>query len=290
MHVAVDRLRVDLEKENRGGMQPLGKDAVARLAERQGENGASDDPPVHEGHLPAPVAPPFARSGDPSMHAHSMALKGRNLDQFSKECLPVQIAESHGQILRGGQTEDLTVVPPADKGNPGMCDRQNLDLLQQICSLGLLAPEEFAAGGDVEKEVGHLDGGAGSIAGILHPVDLPASHLDQRPRLILPAARGEAEPGDTRDAGHGLAAESEGGDGGEVAAIADLAGGVTLEAEKRVGTIHPRSVVGHPDQARPAALELDRDAAGPGIDGVLHQFLDHGGWALDNLSGGHLAG
>ena len=65
---------------------------------------------------------------------------------------------------------------------------------------------------------------------------------------------------------------------------------MTLEAEKRVGTIHPRSVVGHPDQARPAALELDRDTAGAGIDGVLHQFLDHGGGALDNLSGGHLAG
>jgi hypothetical protein len=37
-------------------------------------------------------------------------------------------------------------------------------------------------------------------------------------------------------------------------------------------------------------MELHRDAAGPGIDGVLHEFLDHGSRALNHLTSSHLTG
>lgn len=65
---------------------------------------------------------------------------------------------------------------------------------------------------------------------------------------------------------------------------------MALEAKQGIGAVHSAPVVGYPDQADAALLELDGDPPGPRVDGVLDQFLDHRGGSLDHLPGGDLAG
>src|SRR5207249_10032992 len=47
-------------------------------------------------------------------------------------------------------------------------------------------------------------------------------------------------------------------------------------------------VVRHPDGTPPDLLDIHRHAGGPGVDGVLHQFLHDGGGPLDDFAGGDL--
>ena len=46
------------------------------------------------------------------------------------------------------------------------------------------------------------------------------------------------------------------------------------------------AIVGHPDEGHAALLDLYGNGGGPGIDGVFHQFLHHGGRTLHHLTGG----
>ena len=202
----------------------------------------------------------------------------------------MQITEPHGQILRGGQAEDLAFVTDAGEGDLRMGRGEDLQLLEKIRRLGLLTAQEFTACRDIEKQVGHLNARAGRLSRITDVGHLAADDLDQGPGLILSASGRQFESRDARDARHGFSPEAKRHDRGQVRAFADLARGMTFEAEQGVGAIHAAPVISHADQAGSAALELHRDALGTRIDGVLHQFLDHRGGALDHLPGSDLAG
>jgi hypothetical protein len=61
---------------------------------------------------------------------------------------------------------------------------------------------------------------------------------------------------------------------------------VTFEGEQGIVWVHTAAIVGHPDQAASAGDELDHDAAGIGVEAVLHQLLEHRGGTLDHLTRG----
>ena len=63
-----------------------------------------------------------------------------------------------------------------------------------------------------------------------------------------------------------------------------------LEAKQRVVTVHAGTVVGDADEAAATGLYVHGDACGPGVEGVLDQFLHHAGWTLHHLTGGYLVG
>ncbi len=64
-----------------------------------------------------------------------------------------------------------------------------------------------------------------------------------------------------------------------------------LSTERRgVAPGHPRSVVADEDARGAAVSELHLDAGGACVEGVLDEFLDHRGRAVDDLPGGHLLG
>ena len=49
---------------------------------------------------------------------------------------------------------------------------------------------------------------------------------------------------------------------------------------------HTAAVVGDADIGGAAGAELHRDVFGPGVKGVFHELLHHGGGALHHLAGG----
>src|SRR5689334_22166629 len=65
---------------------------------------------------------------------------------------------------------------------------------------------------------------------------------------------------------------------------------MTLKGEHSVVAYHAASVVGDLDQLLPARLDIDLDARGPGVEGVLKQLLDYRGRPLHHFAGGDLVG
>ena len=65
---------------------------------------------------------------------------------------------------------------------------------------------------------------------------------------------------------------------------------MALDTEQHVVAVHARAVVGHAQQAAAAALDLDIDAGGAGVQAVFDQFLDHRGGTLHHLAGSDLVG
>ncbi len=63
---------------------------------------------------------------------------------------------------------------------------------------------------------------------------------------------------------------------------------MTFEGEQSIVADHAMAVVGDADEFAAAGFDLDTDASGAGVNGVLKQFLDDGGRTLDDLAGGDL--
>src|SRR3984957_16291255 len=61
---------------------------------------------------------------------------------------------------------------------------------------------------------------------------------------------------------------------------------MAIHRESEIGRRHAAAVVGDADPPPPAAVGENVDPAGAGVDGVLHEFLDHARRTLDHLAGG----
>jgi hypothetical protein len=166
------------------------------------------------------------------------------------------------------------------------------EVMLDVRCLGLLGAEEFAAGGQVEEKLPHLDARAGGAAGGLDLGDLAATDEDPGALggIAFAFAGGEREPAHAGDAGQRLAAKAHGGNGRQVLGLPDLAGGVALQREQRVVAAHAQTVVRHADEAASAGLDLHGDARGLGVEGILDEFLDDAGGTFDDLTRRDLVG
>ena len=61
---------------------------------------------------------------------------------------------------------------------------------------------------------------------------------------------------------------------------------MTIDREREIAIGHAAAVVGDADPPPAAAIGEDVDPAGAGVDGVLHEFLDHARGTLDHFAGG----
>jgi hypothetical protein len=98
-------------------------------------------------------------------------------------------------------------------------------------------------------------------------------------------ARGDAEFCDRADRGQCFAAEPERADAQEIFVV-ELGGGVAIHRQRQVGGSHAAPVIGDADPPPAAAIGENVDPAGPGVDGVFNEFLDHARRAFDHLAGG----
>ena len=153
--------------------------------------------------------------------------------------------------------------------------------------------QEFAARGQVEKNLPHFDAGAGRAARGLDFEDFAAVDDDLRAfgriwpsrsrvvrvkRLTL-AMLGSASPRKPM-----VAME-----------LRSSARWILLVAwrsrqSRASSRLMPRAVIGDADQAASAGLDFDGDARGLGIEGIFDQFLDDAGGAFDHFAGGDLVG
>jgi hypothetical protein len=65
---------------------------------------------------------------------------------------------------------------------------------------------------------------------------------------------------------------------------------MAFEGEEGIVTVHTIAVVRDPDEPTAGSLHANCDTGGFGVEGVLRQFLDHRGGALDHLTGSNAVG
>ena len=97
--------------------------------------------------------------------------------------------------------------------------------------------------------------------------------------------RGDAEFCHRADRGQCFAAKPERADLQQVLVV-EFGGGVAIDRQRQVGRGHAAAIVGDADPPPAAAVSENVDPAGAGVDGVLHQFLDHARGPFDHLAGG----
>ena len=61
---------------------------------------------------------------------------------------------------------------------------------------------------------------------------------------------------------------------------------MAIHCQRQIAVRHAAAVVGDADPPPAAAIGEDVDPAGAGVDGVLHQLLDHARGTLDHFAGG----
>src|SRR5205085_831974 len=79
-------------------------------------------------------------------------------------------------------------------------------------------------------------------------------------------------------------------DRGEIVGPPNLARGVPFNRQPRVLRLHAFTVVLDPHLLLASELDVDAEATGSRVDGVLDELLDDRRWTLDDLACGDLIG
>ena len=279
--------RIHPERQDEAGLVPPGQVCSVAFVDGVHDRGVLHPTAVHEQILGRPGERRLQRAG---------------AEPFQTEPAGF-LPQTHGGIHQFRAIHLLHAIPQS--GNHGIVrhrmavvrqpevdvrKRQRLPLhhLADMPELRGGALEKLLTGGGVVEQVRHFDRGAGSRRRLPLLVQRAALEPDLRAHRGAGRDRDEPHLGHRRDAGQGFAAKAHGLDGEEVGLGADLARGMALERERRLLRRHALPVVRHPDGAPPGLLNVHRHASGPGVDGVLHQFLHHGGGPLDDFAGGDL--
>jgi hypothetical protein len=158
--------------------------------------------------------------------------------------------------------------------------------LHAVRELGGLALEELAPRRRREKQLAHLDAGAG---GARRGREFARAGLEPLSVRRVGGAAGDGELGHRGDRRQRFAAETHRGDLLQVVQRGDLARRVAAQRERQLGGGNAHTVVLDLDGADAAARQAYDDLGGAGVQRVVDQFPHHRGRPLDHLAGGDLA-
>ena len=287
---------VDIHRVEPGGQV---EDAAGKFAHhlligvgllQGGHHGAAFHiPAVDEEVLVAPGAPAAGGQGDKAGHRHILPrtlhrreAKGHVTAQHGVEGrlhLPV----AGGEQLLLAVPEELDAHLRVGQGHPlhhGEAGRP----------LGGVLFQELEPGGGVVEQVAHHHCGALGAAGLFPVHHRAPLQGEGGPQILLRRAGEQLDAGDGGDGRQSLPPEAQGADGLQIVLGAQFAGGVAEEGGLRLGGGDAAAVVGNPDEAHAAVLDLHGQGVRPGVDSVLHELLDHRRGPLHHLAGGDQIG
>ena len=237
---------------------------------------------VHEEELEVGAGARGLRRGQESAHRQAARLEG-DLQRPLRELLPQQARETARALHAPGRLEHLAGVVVERERDVGTGEGEPAHRVLDVPELGAGGAQELAPGRNVVEQVPHLHRGPGLQRRGLHRPARPALDAHPRAARCFPRPALQGEPRHRGDARQGLSAKPHAGDAVEVLQGRDLAGRVAGKRERQLAGGDAEPVVAHPDQARPARLELDGDLPRARVEGVLHQLLDDGRGALHDL-------
>ena len=283
--VDVDHGGVDFKGDEVGGVRTLRDEVGVRLLNREVEQTVTHVAMVDKHVLLAFPLGVFGL-GDETGDAHQFVVELHG-EKFVVEVLPENVDDALAHVGSGQQQDELAVIIVLE-GEIVVDECDAVKFLFDVCELHLVGLEEVSAGGHVEEEVFDGDGGAVGAGDGRMFLDVGTFDKDEGAHLVGGGLGFELHVRDGRDGGEGLTAEPLGADVEQVVGLAQLRGGVPLEAEARVVKRHAFAVVGHLDERFAGILDDELDLGCAGIHGVFEQLFDHGGGSLHDLSGRYL--
>ena len=253
---------------------------------QRGHHGAAlDVAAIDEKVLIAPAAPAAGGQGHVAGHGHAFAGAG-DLRKAQG-----QIPAQHGvhralQLAVPGGEQLLPPVPDELDGHLRVGQGQPLDVGEHGGPLGGVLFHEFQPGGGVVEQVPHHHGGAVGAAGLLLLQHDPGLQMEGGAQRRAGGLGQQVDAADGGDGGQSFAPEAQSADGLQIVLGGDLGGSVAEEGGGGLIGRNAAAVVRDPDEGHAAVLDLHGDGGGPGVDGVFHQLLHHGGRALHHLAGG----
>ena len=216
--------------------------------------------------------------------AHPAALGGHGDEPGRVRILPDR-ADAYRQIPPRGEVEDGPPVRLEDETGVQVGQRERVQHLGDGAGLDAGGAQEAGPHGGVEEEIAHVDGGAGAAGRFLDALHAARQHAQAASRGPVGGRGLDDHARHGGDRGKRLAPEAEGVDVAQVLGVADLAGGVAVQAHEKVLADHAATVVGDADAALAAPFDRHRHRAGTGVQRVLDQFLHDRGRPLDDFAG-----
>ena len=294
MDVDVHHRGVHLQVEHEDRVAAAEEHVAVGLAYRMGHEAVAHHPAVDEEVLLVGLGPGVGGQPDPAPEAQAGGLEIQ-VQGVLQERLPQQRGDASlaaGLVVPGTQLVEGLLVVAQDPADVVAGERLTAEGLLHVAELGFLGAQELAPRRGIEEEVAHRHRGAAGVGRRADP-GLHVAPLGHHPPAgggVVIGVGGKLQPRHRADRGQGLAAKAQARHPLELLQGEDLAGGVARQGERQVLLGDAAAVVAHPDQAGAARLQLHLDARAAGVDGVLHQLLDHRGGALHHLAGGDLVG
>jgi len=195
-----------------------------------------------------------------------------------------------GRVRRRGEIEERALVRGEVECHPGVGQGQGGRDLVDGTGLGAHRLQEACPGGRVEEEVSYVDGGSTTACDVRHVRDPSAHDVERRSRLVLTVPRIQAHTRDGCDGRDRLTPKTERSYARQILRRRDLARGVAVQAEERILSAHPDSIVGDADPALAPSLDPDLHPGRACVQSVLDELLDDGSGPLDRLSRSDLVG
>ena len=288
MDVDVDGLGLDSETQEVIGLLALGNELLIGRHHGLMEIGMTHVAPVDKHELQGITLAGILGLADVALHLHQ-----RRVNVHGQQLLVHVVAHQGSDALTKGSLHQLIhhVAVVNEREFHLVVDKgQLLKFLDDIAQLHLVALEEFAASRHIEEEV--LDHEIAAHWAHVRFLTLTLRGVDDQlgAQLGVTAACAQFHLGDGGYRGQSLAAETHRVQREQVLGIAYLAGAMAFKGQACVGLAHPHPVVDNLDECAARILEDNLDVGCLGINGVLHQFLDDTGRALDDFAGSNLVG
>ena len=287
---------VDIHRVEPGGQV---EDAAGKFAHhllvgvgllQGGHHGAAlHIPAVDKKVLVAPGAPAAGGQGDKAGHRHILprALHRREAQGH----IPAQHGvEGRLHLPVAGGEQLLLAVPEELDAHLRVGQGHPLHHGEAGRPLGGVLFQELEPGGGVVEQVAHHHCGALGAAGLFPVHHRAPLQGEGGPQILLRRAGEQLDAGDGGDGRQSLPPEAQGADGLQIVLGAQFAGGVAEKGGLRLGGGDAAAVVGNPDEAHAAVLDLHGQGVRPGVDSVLHELLDHRRGPLHHLAGGDQIG
>ena len=191
-----------------------------------------------------------------------------------------------GAGVGAGPARDASAVVPEREGDVGPGQGVAAHGLEAMRQLGRLGLQELAPRRRGEKELAHLDAGAGRPR---RRAELAAASVEPGRVRGLGGAAGERDLGDRGDGRERLAAKAHRRHAFQVGEGGDLARRVAAQGGRQLVGRNAVAVVFHDDAAHAAAGKPHDDGGGARVDRVVDQLAHHRRRPLDHLAGGDLA-
>ena len=194
-------------------------------------------------------------------------------NQLARFVRAVDLGQHFQRIATACGLEDHAPVHNQAEAPIRVDQRHPLDHGADVASFGGRLAQVLFAGGDIVKEVLHVDDGAHWQPGAALPRDLAPFCVKLGAEFFVFVAAAQGEMAHRGDGVERFAAKAKGEDVFQILHLAHFARGVTFQRQRNLVAGDAAAIVHHAQQTLPTVLDLYADLGGAGVNAIFDQFF-----------------